>query len=236
MIMNNGQIRNIIWDWNGTLLNDMNICIDIMNTMLANRAIPLITADLYREVFTFPVRDYMVSIGFDFSKEPFNTPADEFVIQYDTKYKEAGLFSGVRTSLRRFRTEGYRQYILSAQEQTLLSRTVCHYELTGYFEALTGTADNYAFSKIETGRQMMKDLGLVRSETIMVGDTVHDFEVASSMGIRCLLVSHGHQSPARLRATGAPVVDSLSEIPLHLGTGSALTRPGTGQASPGSSG
>jgi phosphoglycolate phosphatase-like HAD superfamily hydrolase len=86
MIMNNGQIRNIIWDWNGTLLNDMNICIDIMNTMLANRAIPLITADLYREVFTFPVRDYMVSIGFDFSKEPFNTPADEFVLQYDTKY------------------------------------------------------------------------------------------------------------------------------------------------------
>jgi phosphoglycolate phosphatase len=215
--MNNGQIRNIIWDWNGTLLNDMNICIDIMNTLLANRAIPLITAGLYREVFTFPVRDYMVSIGFDFSKESFNTPADEFVSLYDGKYSEAGLFPDVRTSLQRFRTEGYRQYVLSAQEQALLSRTVRHYGLTGFFEALTGTSDNYAFSKIETGIKMMKELGLVQSETILVGDTVHDFEVASSMGIRCLLVSRGHQSPARLRATGARVIDSLSEVPLHLG-------------------
>ncbi len=214
--MNNGQIRNIIWDWNGTLLNDTDICIECMNTLLTKREMEILTHDRYREVFTFPIRNYLTNIGFDFAKEAFEIPADEFVVLYNTKFPEAELFSEVRPQLNRFSQQGYRQYVLSAQEQSLLSRTVEHYGLTGYFEAITGITDNYAHSKAEAGLGMMKELKLEKSETIMIGDTVHDYEVASLLGIACILVSRGHQSPERLRSTGAPVIENFYGISRYL--------------------
>lgn len=214
--MEDRKIRNIIWDWNGTLLNDINICIECMNVMLTKRAMEQLTADRYREVFTFPVKSYLADIGFDFSKEPFEIPADEFVVLYNTKFPEADLFSEVRPGLHEFRKQGFSQFVLSAQEESLLLRTIDHYGLTGFFDAITGISDNYAHSKAETGIRMMGDLGLVPGETIMIGDTVHDFEVASLLGISCVLVARGHQSAARLLSTGAPVIENFSALPAYL--------------------
>ena len=57
------QIKNyqhIIWDWNGTLLNDVKLCADIMNNLLKTRSLPTITLEKYREIFTFPVKDYIL--------------------------------------------------------------------------------------------------------------------------------------------------------------------------------
>ncbi len=210
--MQNRQIRNIIWDWNGTLLNDMDICIECMNTLLENRLLPRLSHTYYREVFTFPVKEYFLKIGFDFSKESFEIPAGEFVDLYNIKYREAGLFDEVHSVLSLLRNKGYKQYILSAQEKTLLGRLIGHYGLEEYFEAVTGIGDNYAHSKVDAGKQMMEDHKLEPKESIMIGDTLHDYEVATSMGIPCLLLSHGHQSTLRLRSTGAPVMDNYEEI------------------------
>jgi hypothetical protein len=58
--------KNIIWDWNGTLLNDITICIKSMNILLKERTLPLISEDKYRDIFTFPVRNYYEQLGFDF--------------------------------------------------------------------------------------------------------------------------------------------------------------------------
>ncbi len=214
--MHNSRIRNIIWDWNGTLLDDMDICIDCMNEMLKNRSLPRLAHDHYREIFTFPVKDYLTGIGFDFSKEDFEIPAGEFIDLYNFKFREANLFNGVHQCLNQFREQGYKQYILSAQEQTLLNRLVDHYGLSGIFESVTGTSDNYAHSKIETGKRMMKDLKLNNPECMIIGDTLHDYEVAVALDIKCILVSHGHQSPSRLRSAGVPVTGSLLEIPKYL--------------------
>jgi phosphoglycolate phosphatase len=214
--MNNYRIRNIVWDWNGTLLDDMDLCIDCINILLRERSLPGLSPGYYREVFTFPIREYFLKIGFDFSKEPFEQPADKFVLLYNQKYTEAGLFSQARQSLQQFREQGFRQFILSAQEQELLNRLLKHYGISEFFEAATGTTDNYAYSKAGAGKQMMDRLGLDMDETILIGDTIHDFEVAKSLGIQCLLLSHGHQSPTRLASTRVPVLESYADIKDHL--------------------
>jgi phosphoglycolate phosphatase len=214
--MQKRRIRNIIWDWNGTLLNDMVICIDCMNTMLNKRSLPQLSSDHYREVFTFPVREYFLQIGFDFSAEDFEIPAVEFVDLYNSKYKDVCLFPEARGTLHHFRNQGFNQYILSAQENSLLRKLIRFYGIEEYFSAITGISDNFAESKIEAGKQMMKELGLVPRETVMIGDTVHDYEVSEALGVSCLLISHGHQSPTRLAMTGATVVDSYFEIEEYL--------------------
>lgn len=52
----------------------------------------------------------------------------------------------------------------------------------------------------------------------MIGDTVHDAEVAAAMGVQCVLYSGGHQPPARLAAAGCPVIPRLSRLPGMLDT------------------
>ena len=56
--MNFDKYDTIIWDWNGTLLNDVDMCINCMNQLLQPRNIALLDHKKYQEVFTFPVQDY----------------------------------------------------------------------------------------------------------------------------------------------------------------------------------
>jgi phosphoglycolate phosphatase len=214
--MRKRQIRNIIWDWNGTLLNDIDTCLGCMNILLKERSLPPLSMDLYREVFTFPVKDYFLQIGFDFAKEAFEVPAIEFVELYNIKYRESTLFSEARGTLQHFKNQGFSQFVLSAQEQQLLERLLKFYGIDEFFLSATGISDNFAVSKVEAGIKMMAELGLAPNETIMIGDTVHDYEVSRALGIRCLLISHGHQSPARLKLTGVPVLEDFFEIESYI--------------------
>jgi phosphoglycolate phosphatase len=90
--MQKRRIRNIIWDWNGTLLNDMVICIECMNTMLNKRSLPQLSSDHYREVFTFPVREYFLQIGFDFSTEDFEYRQSSLLISITASMKISACF------------------------------------------------------------------------------------------------------------------------------------------------
>ncbi|MCX6282944.1 MAG: hypothetical protein NTW31_01715 [Bacteroidetes bacterium] len=72
--------KHIIWDWNGTLLDDAWLCVEVMNGMLEKRGLEKVSLDFYRSVFTFPVRDYYEKLGYDFEKEPFEEVGMEFMV------------------------------------------------------------------------------------------------------------------------------------------------------------
>ena len=76
------KYKHIIWDWNGTLLDDTWLCVEGINDSLKKRSLQTITKEIYRKVFSFPVEDYYKRLGFDFKKEPFEVAGDEFVAYY----------------------------------------------------------------------------------------------------------------------------------------------------------
>ena len=62
----------VIWDWNGTLLDDTELCYRIANEMRIERGMtPMLGIEEYREFFTFPVIDYYKRMGYTFDTEPF---------------------------------------------------------------------------------------------------------------------------------------------------------------------
>lgn len=206
------KYKNIIWDWNGTLLNDVAICINAMNILLEERDLPQLTEDKYRNVFTFPVKSYYKIIGFDFSVEDFNVPALKFIDYYQELFSEASLFADAKTVLNELHDNNYNQYILSAMEQNNLRLSVKNLNIDNYFIEIIGINNHFAHSKIERGLELIIKAELDRSSTLMVGDTLHDIDVANAMGIDCILISKGHQSENILRANGNSVVNSLLDI------------------------
>ena len=107
---------------------------------------------------------------------------------------------------------GINHSILSAQHQLLLDDLTQYYNISNHFIQVIGLDNHYAHSKMENGIRWVNRLKLNLQEILLIGDTDHDFEVAEVIGIDCLLLSHGHHSPARLQKTGATVVQRLNDV------------------------
>ena len=202
----------ILWDWNGTLLDDVELCVDALNRLLAEFGYPQrYDRDQYRAIFGFPIEEYYARAGFDFARHSFADLAEKYMDYYIPASAACPLTDGALDALEAFRAAGLRQVILSASPITTLHRQVEERGVTQYFDKLLGLGDIYAKSKIELGLAYLKEEGFDASRTVMIGDSVHDFEVAQALGVGCVLESAGHQSAEKLRETGAPVVKGLRE-------------------------
>jgi phosphoglycolate phosphatase len=206
------KIKTIIWDWNGTLLDDTDICLNSMNHMLIQRQLPLLDLEKYREVFTFPVKSYYTAIGFDFDKEPWDVAAIEFIDLYLHVLPQAKLAKGAGEILSFFRKNGFRQAIISAMQHETLEKSVDSLGITPYFDYIGGIGDHYGGGKIDNARQFYQNYQLNPAEVVLLGDTLHDAEVAKELGSDCILIANGHQSKARLLQTGHEVVDNLVQL------------------------
>jgi phosphoglycolate phosphatase len=206
----------LIWDWNGTLLDDAAICLNGINRLLHRRSLPLLDMDRYREIFTFPVRDYYLEAGFDFSREAFEVPAEEFIDEYRQLLSQAKLFPDVMQVLSFFRKKNTRQFILSAMEQEALETSVKQTGIRQFFEQLYGIGDNLASSKLLRGRELLADKGINPGNALMVGDTLHDMEVAQELGLGIVLIGRGHQHQGRLEGKGYPVLGDLRQLQLYF--------------------
>ena len=205
-------MQSIIWDWNGTLLNDLDFCITTINKLLKKRRLELVTHQSYKAVFSFPVKDYYEAIGFDFDNEDFTIPAREFIDIYNAGVKNCNLHLSAIDVLSYFKEKGIRQFVLSAMQQNMLNETLKQQGISDYFEGVAGLNDHYAASKIERGEQLISQYNINKENSTIIGDTIHDFEVAEQLGLNCILIADGHQSEERLQKTGAQVISELNKL------------------------
>ncbi|NOZ03166.1 MAG: HAD hydrolase-like protein [FCB group bacterium] len=206
------SVKHIIWDWNGTLLDDCWLSVAAMNRLLEKYGLAPLTKERYREIFTFPVIDYYRELGFDFTREPFVITGTEFIDLYSSRAFEPRLHRNVTGILRTFQNLGITQSVLSASKQAYLEEQIKYHDLENFFLRVIGQEDHYAYGKTEAGKAWVKELHCGPHEVLFVGDTVHDFEVAREIGADCALVSNGHTSYRRLAATGAKVFRDVREI------------------------
>lgn len=211
------KYTHVIWDFNGTVLDDMQAGIDAINAMLLSRGLsPVAGVDAYREIFTFPVEEYYRLVGFDFEKEDFKTVlAPEWVARYNANSKKAPLFGGVASLTAAIRAGGMHQSILSASDTDMMLGQLRERGALSFFDEVWGTDSIHAYGKQSVAAKWL--LAHKDARAVLLGDTLHDFEVAREMGVDCILVAAGHQSKARLLSAGVSVVNSLADVAPLLG-------------------
>lgn len=207
------KYKYIVWDWNGTLYDDVGISIDAMNEMLKIEGYNnFLTADRYQEIFGFPVKDYYRRVGFDFDKHPFEELAQLYIDIYSAKQKYAALYPDAKGALDRARELGIEQTVVSACEKNRLLFQIGQCGISDYFKFTVGINDNLAHGKSFLAKKWMSDNSVDPESALFIGDTEHDLETASFVGSDCVLVSHGHESYNRLKSYGVPVVSLLDDI------------------------
>ena len=206
------KYTDIIWDFNGTIIDDVETGILSVNTMLKERGLPTIPdKDTYRKIFHFPIKDYYRDLGFDFEKEPYEVLAPIWVALYLENVKSATLQPFVREAIGIFESNGITQHVLSASELSMLTEQLRGFGLDRYFKSISGLDNIHAHSKSELARAWRK--ANPNAVALVIGDTEHDAETARLLGADCALIVGGHQPKKRLlECENAKVYDFLEEL------------------------
>ena len=206
----------ILWDWNGTLLDDTEAALATLNEMIAVRGGQPIGMEFYRDHFAFPVRPFYDKIGIvAHNEDEWNGIAHEYHEVYGRQPKKLNPLAV--TALEMAKEAGCRQSIVSALRQDLLEADMARNGVTKYFERICGSDNLDGASKLERARDLLAELSVPRSpfpvpHFVLIGDALHDKEVADALGIDCILCAQGSHAAWRLRAvapTGDTLVDAL---------------------------
>lgn len=192
------KYQHIIWDWNGTLLDDVELCFSVLCDLLVENGLPVPELDQYLKKFRFPIQDYYRDFGFDFNKVSFEVVAERFMEIYRAKVKSTSLFEGVRQWLHSVKSGNKAQSILSAASQEHLNDVIQHFQIEHFFDRIFGIENDLAVSKLHRARELMQVSNIPAEHTLLIGDTDHDLEVGRALGVDVLLIADGHQHIERL--------------------------------------
>lgn len=207
--------KTILWDWNGTLLDDVETALAVNNEIFPIFGLaPLGDLADYHKVFRFPIRDYYRDVGV--TDELFDDVAQAWSAGYMKKSEGCCLQKGALEALEAFSKAGLSQVILSASKREHLHEQIARFPIGQYFDDALGLSHIYATSKVELARDYLKTQNLEPREALFLGDTLHDAEVAKAIGCDCMLIARGHQARETLETAGVPILNDLCEATQYI--------------------
>lgn len=205
----------VVFDFNGTILDDVAASMEATNLLLARRGLPTMdTLATYYSVFGFPIKDYYARIGFDFSRERYEDVAEEWLPEYRRLSAASPLRAGVGELIDALAARGCRLAVLSASEDGMLREQLAALGILSRFFEVCGLSDGLAADKTH----IVCDFAArhPNARVLFIGDTDHDAAVARAAGFDCALVAGGHQSEAALRTVGVPVYSDFYALSVTL--------------------
>ncbi|MFE4454320.1 HAD family hydrolase [Streptomyces sp. NPDC056796] len=204
---------HLVWDWNGTLLDDIHAVLGATNAAFAEVDLAPLTLEQYRETYCVPIpRFYERLMG----RLPTQAEWERMDGLFDRHYTEqraaCGLTEGVEELLARWVRGGRSQSLLSMYGHEHLVPVVRGYGIERHFVRVDGRTGPSGGSKAEHMRRHFEVLGGIAPEAaVVIGDAVDDAVAAAHVGARAVLYTGGSHSRGSLEAAGVPVVDTLAE-------------------------
>ena len=202
-------MKYILWDWNGTLLDDTQAALDTLNIMLARRGAKPIAMDFYRDHFAFPVKPFYKSIGVCLENEDWDALAREYHDLYAEQPKRLNVEA--IAALEKVKASGVKQSIISALRQDLLDEATAFYGVAPYMECVYGVDNLDGASKLERALELLTRIE--GADPVVIGDSLHDKEVADALKVRCVLCgqgSHAEWRLAQVAPTGRTLLEAVS--------------------------
>ncbi|MET3987696.1 HAD family hydrolase [Streptomyces sp. PvR034] len=206
---------HLVWDWNGTLLHDIDAVMAATNASFAELGFAPITLERYRELYVVPVpRFYERLMGRVPTDDEWLLMDDTFHRHYWAVAEDAGLAEGARELLDGWRTAGLTQSLLSLAPHDKLVPLVRRHGIHDHFLRVDGRVGPSHTSKAGHLVRHMAALagtGVSATRTVLIGDAVDDALAAAHVGARAVLYTGGSHSRRSLESAGVPVVDSLAD-------------------------
>lgn len=201
----------IIWDFNGTLVDDVYAALGAVNDMLLRRNQQTITIDDYYKAVDTPIWHFYEQVFIHGTITPQEAIA-EFASGYDKHLKPEPLMDGADEVLSYLASLNKTQLVVSASHIDKVTSKLEAIGIIEYFHRVLALTDYNAGDKTFLAKQYFSDMGINPEDAVVIGDCVADWQMAQALGCDCILNTKGHQSRREFSVTDALIIDSLLEL------------------------
>lgn len=206
------KYQHIVWDWNGTLVNDTELCVVIVNQILDDYGIMPVDRAFYLDNFSFPVCEYYKSLGLPSCGPEYQKISQRFIEEYRKNHHVCKLQQSSIKMLGYIQGCGISQSVLSAGNIADVLDFVKFHNLSDFFTIISGVYHTNATGKSDVAHKHLNQIKASTSDILLIGDTLHDFEIATDLKVDCILYSKGHNSKNRLLEVSNSVINDLEEL------------------------
>ena len=201
-------MAHLVWDWNGTLLDDLHLVLDATNAALRSVGGRPVSMEEHRRDFHRPISAYYSQVlGRPIGEDDFATLDQVFHDVYRAGLAQCRLAPDALTALGSWTGS---QSLLSMYFHRELVPVVTRHGLDGHLRRVDGLRDRVGGgSKTPHLLAHLAALDLAGPDCVLIGDSVDDADAAAAVGARIVLYAGGITHEARLRQTGLPVATTL---------------------------
>jgi phosphoglycolate phosphatase len=152
------KYKYVIWDWNGTIFNDVKLCVDVGNNLFKKKDKNTISIEKYRSIFTIPVKDYYIAVGFDFTVDSFEEIGKEWMDEYEERKYECSLYEHLPSVMKKLKENGVDQSVVSAYKQDRLIEMIEEFGLNDYLNHIVGLDNIYAAGKLHLAKSLIHSI------------------------------------------------------------------------------
>lgn len=205
----------VVWDWNGTIVDDVNASLLSVNDMLIERNLPTINLEQYHSYLDTPIYKFYEHL-FNLNEISFDVIQKEFDKGYNEHIDNNPVNGGAVEIMQMLQSNGVKQVIVSSSNQSIVSNGANRLGIAQFMTCISGSGDYTVGSKVERAVGVINRITDNYAKVVIIGDTLHDCQLADEIGADCILLSTGHQSKIDLLSTGKPVIDNLYELKKYL--------------------
>ena len=201
---------HLVWDWNGTLLDDLTLVVSSTNSAFGSVGGRLVDSDEHRRTFRRPVAEFYAEIlQRAVDEEEFGRLDRIFHDAYRLGLTDTSLAADAMTAIKSWTGS---QSLLSMWFHSELVPAVETYGLAGVFTRVDGLRTEVG-GDLKAGHLAthLAGLEIAGDQVVLIGDSLDDAAAAASVGGAAVLYTGGFTDPSRLRASGLPVADTLVE-------------------------
>ncbi|MDR0432995.1 MAG: HAD family hydrolase [Bifidobacteriaceae bacterium] len=208
------MVTHVVWDWNGTLLDDVDLVVQCASAVAARFGVSDLDRDKWRAIARRPMRaTYDHLAGRPLTTDEWRSVQHDWMELYAAGFERAGLAPGAIETLNTIRDRGWTQSVVSTTPVDLLTDQIAARGVDGFFVGVAGTHPSAGAGggrpKSAILRSHLAAIAVPAAKVVVIGDNPDDAAAAVHVGARTVLVATGDTSFSRLAATGHPVAPTL---------------------------
>lgn len=204
------MITHIVWDFNGTVLDDAYTSVLAVNEMLRARGLPETNLEIYKKTLVMPLTEYYKTVGI--YTDDIAVLSQEFRKYCDMHKDNSRIFDGIYDVICYAKSLGIKNILLSSLYNEHLIAETKKYNIEGWFDIISGLCNRNLGSKSDTAAAIFKKENINPENVLFIGDLISDARTAKELGADCILIPNGHTDKARCVNECDKVFDNVKEI------------------------
>ncbi|NOR41832.1 MAG: HAD-IIIA family hydrolase [Gammaproteobacteria bacterium] len=186
----------IVFDWDGTLVDSIERIVTSLQHASKQAARINISENQAKNVIGLGLMEAITQLHPELDAKHNITELENIADTYRHHYlfenpTPAPLFTGVNQLLDELRHDGYTLAISTGKSRAGLKQSIEEHDVNDYFATTRCAGENKSKPHPEMLHEILHELNFSADEAVMIGDSIHDLEMANNANMKCIGVTHG---------------------------------------------